>query len=261
MHKGQIPVATRAVTPPEGFASLRIDPVTFALIAKFSNDEELPVGGGGEVTAEKVTVTNIGYETQQEINDMLLYVPLRVTGFTTNLGVQLIGSLLNDIRLSWSYSKGIQTQSVDGISVEKSVRFKDYIGIELTETQSFGLSANDGSGKPGAQSGAGTTVYFSNKRFWGVGAPGLTNINLLQNSDLPAGETRSIVINQTAGANQKIYYARPARLGAGAYVIGGFEGGVIERTVMYINEAGFPENYIIGETANTNLGNTTIIVN
>ena len=127
----------------------------------------------------------------------------------------------------------------------------------LVAATSYALTASDGT----RQAGAATTVYFSNDRFWFVGPAGLSAPPAGAATDRPAGETRAIQFTLTAGAGQKIYYLRPARLGPGTYVVGGFAGGFIERTAAYTNAAGYTEEYIIGESTNTALGLTTVTVN
>lgn len=214
-------------------------------------------GGGGPVAASQVSVTNPGFANQQEVDDALLYVALAVTGFGYGLGVQLLGSVLADVLLRWSYNKPVVVQMAAGQALPIGQRSLLLAGVNLTASTSYALTASDGT----RQTGAGTTVYFSNDRFWFVGPAGLNVPPPGAATDRPAGETRAIQFTLTAGAGQKIYYMRPARLGAGTYVVGGFSGGFIERTVPYTNAAGYTEEYIIGESTNTGLGLTTVTVN
>ena len=214
-------------------------------------------GGGGPVAASQVSVTNSGFANQQEIDDALLYIGLGITGFGHGLGVQRLGSVLASVTLGWSYNKAVVTQVVAGQVLPIGQRSLTLAAVNLTATKSYALTASDGT----RQAGAATTVYFSNDRFWFVGAAGLNAPPAGAATDRPAGETRAIQFTLNAGAGQKIYYLRPARLGAGTYVVGGFAGGFIERTVAYTNAAGYTEDYIIGESTNTALGLTTVTVN
>jgi len=212
-------------------------------------------GGAGASSADRLAVTNAGYQNQQQINDVLLYVPLCVAGFGPTVGVQLLGTTLVSVTLNWGYNKTVTSQTVAGAARAVALRTLT-LPANLTATTGYGLSASDGRNTVNA----GTAVYFSNDRFWFVGAPGLDVPPAGAGTDRPAGETRGIQFTLTAGAGQKIYYMRPARLGAGTYVVGGFAGGFVERTVAYVNVAGYTENYIIAESANVALGLTTVNV-
>lgn len=213
------------------------------------------LGGGGAISADKVSVTNAPLTNQQQVNDRLLYVALGCTGFGATVGVQLKGSTLANVTLNWSYNKDVVSQTVVGVVQAVGLRTVTF-AAGITATTGYSLSASDGT----ASINANTAVYFSNDRFWFVGMPGLNVPPAGAAMDRPAGETRSIQFTLNAGAEQKIYYMRPARLGAGSYSVGGFTGGFAERTVAYTNAAGFTEDYIIAESTNTGLGATTVIV-
>ena len=215
------------------------------------------LGGGGVSSANRLTVTNAGFQNQQQVNDALLYVPLQVSYLGTGLGVQRKGSTLAAVTLGWGYNKVVTSQTVAGQSLAIGVRVLTLPAVNLTATTSYALAATDGQ----TPVGAGATVYFSNDRFWFVGTAGLNIPAAGAVTDRPAVETRAIQFTLTAGAGQKIYYMRPERLGAGTYVVGGFEGGFIERIVTYTNATGYTENYIIGESTNTALGLTTVTIN
>jgi hypothetical protein len=202
-----------------------------------------------------VSVTNVGFANQQQVNDQLLYVPLQA-GISHNHGVQLLGSTLASVLLAWAYNKAITAQTVAGASRAVALRSLTLPSANLTSTTSYGLSATDGRGTANAS----TTVFFSNDRFWFVGPPGLTAPPAGAASDRPAGETRAIQFTLNAGVGEKLYYMRAARLGAGTYTVGGFVGGFAETTANYTNAAGFAEPFIIGESANTSLGLTTVTV-
>ena len=170
-----------------------------------------------------------------------------------NLGLHAVGGLT----LGWSYNKAVVSQVAAGQRLPIGQRSVTLATANLVAAKSYALTASDGT----RQAGAATTVYFSNDRFWFVGPAGLSAPPAGAATDRPAGETRAIQFTLTAGAGQKIYYLRPARLGPGTYVVGGFAGGFIERTAAYTNAAGYTEEYIIGESTNTALGLTTVTVN
>ncbi|QIX59717.1 hypothetical protein HER32_00305 [Hymenobacter sp. BT18] len=213
--------------------------------------------GGGPVAASQVSVTNAGYDNQQEVNDALLYVALAITSFSHAHGVRLLGSTLASVTLSWAYNKAVTSQAVAGQLPAVAVRSLT-LAENLTANKTYTLQATDGE----TLKTANATVYFSNDRFWGVGPAGLNGPGGLSGggNDRPATETRVKDFTVTAGPGQKIYYMRAARLGVGTYKVGGFEGGFVERLVSYTNSAGHIENFLIGESATDNLGVTTVNV-
>lgn len=212
---------------------------------------------GGKIQAVNVLVTNTGYLNQQQINDALLYVPLSVAAFSQGLGVQLIGSIVQTVVLSWAYNKTIVSQAVDGQVLANEVRSLTLNNCNITDNQVFHLSASDGQRSTGADCG----LYFANDRFWGVGPADLNGPAQLVGGGSDRTESRAGQFTVNAGAGQKIYCLRPARFGPATYVVGGFTGGFIERTVSYTNAAGYTEDYLIGESVNAGLGQTTFITN
>ncbi len=216
-----------------------------------------PGGGGGATDAANVTYHNPGFSNVELALDELLYVPLTAS-ISHAHGVQLKGSTLADVTLSWSYNKAVVSQTVAGAARAAGLRTLTLAGVNLTAATTYALSGNDGT----TTAAASVIVRFSNERFWGKGAPGLTGAGLsgLAGTDRPAVETRATVFTVTAGVGEKIYYAWPKRLGAATFVVAGFAGGFGVTESNFTNAAGFTETYYIAESASTNLGTTTVTV-
>lgn len=212
-------------------------------------------GSGGRVTAANVTYDNATYPNVDAALDSLLYVPLQITSFTTGLGVQLKGSVLESVTLTWAFNHAIVSQTVAGVAIGAAARTRTIVGLVSVNT-TYTMSASDGTGTDTAS----VAVRFSNDRFWGVGAAGLTGADLdtLSGTDRPATETKAKTFTVTAGPDEKIYYAWPKRLGLATFTVGGFSGGFTVSEGNYTNGAGYTETYYIAESSSANLGVTTV---
>ena len=221
-------------------------------------------GSGGPVPASLVTVTNEGFTNQQEVDDALLYVPLTLSYFLNSHPVNLKGSTVEDVTLSWAYNKEVVSQTIASGSRLPSLRTLLLSGLSLTSQTSYGLSASDGTQ---TRNGT-TTLYFSNEKRWGVATSG-QGVEDLPQSDLLSSESRGKTLVLTMGSGEYGYYAFPLRLGLNpgnptlpqaTYTVGGFEGGVVEEVVPYTNGAGYTEDYVLAQTANPGLGTITLVV-
>ena len=96
-----------------------------------------------DIDASNVSFNNDKYNTVEEALNKLLYIPIQINNFTGG-GNYEIGTIPT-IKLSWSYNKPIQSQSLDqGIgSVELSVR-EFIIPFKVSENTVFTLTSNDG---------------------------------------------------------------------------------------------------------------------
>lgn len=81
----------------------------------------------------------------------------------------------------------------------------------------------------------------------------------LENSALDDDKAREITVN--AGTTEYIYYVLPTSYGTPIFVVNGFEGGFsLEKTLSFVNEKGYTQNYDIWKSNHKNLGSLTITI-
>lgn len=196
---------------------------------------------------------------QDEKGGQVRFVPV-YTPFGANLGgnvpTQVLGAKVLAVSLGWNYNKSILSQSINGevLAVDTRAKEYDFSNNPITADVNFNLNA----ARDGEATGANWGIHFANWRFWGVGPAGAASASAITLAGQDLTDSRNIGFTVTAGANEKIYYLRPARFGAGTYNVGGFEGGFDERQVTITNENGYTEEYFIGESTNPGLGKTTV---
>lgn len=220
--------------------------------------------GNKDATNSEVASARAGYgslgsrldEMSTNISN-LLYKPMTITSFTNNKNVVEKGTVINDVILNWDLNKQPKTLTLDGQSVDVSLR-KEEIRKSITGNTTFTLEATD---ERGAKSTKQTSITFLNGVYYGVsGADIKDSSGILNLQSKVLSDTRSRKINVNAGQGQYIYYCVPSRLGNCRFVVNGFEGGFNKTTVEFKNPQGFTENYDVWKTTNANLGNTDVTI-
>lgn len=195
-------------------------------------------------------------EYKQMIED-LAYVPIAINSFTNNVNTVEMGQTITEVTLSWTLNKEPEAQSVDGTTVEKTLRTLALTGQAITADKTFTLSATDERDKTVTKT---TAIYFRNGVYWGVGEDreSFDSAFLLTlTKGLQATKAKTFTVN--AGAGEHIYYAVPARYGACAFNVGGFDGGFSKAaTIDFTNASGYTESYDIYKSDNAGLGSTTV---
>lgn len=189
---------------------------------------------------------------------------LTLFSFTSTSPLNLLGSSVSGVSLLWQYSREVDTQTVDGVSLSREVRELPVLSPTISSSTTYSLVA-----QVGAQQVRGTTsLSFVNHILVGVAEAG-TDLSPLLPQPLKAVETRVLTFTVKAGPTQKVKVAFPLRLGMepttlsspqAIYKVGDFEGGFIETIVSYTNPAGFTEDYVLAESVNVNLGTLKVSV-
>lgn len=196
-------------------------------------------------------------QIQKDIAD-LKYVPIDITQIAGGKTVEM-GTVVNDVTVSWTLNKEPASQTLDGVDVDVSARSKAFTGLALTGNKTFNLSVTD---ERGAKDSASTAISFLNGVYYGVLESGaeadsaaiLTLTRKLQGS-------KGITFTANAGATQKIVYAIPTRYGTPNFNVGGFDGGFAKvKTFDFTNASGYTESYDVWLSENVGLGSTTVKV-
>ncbi len=235
----------------------KINPITSVNGVKADENGNAKLGisnlDGGEQLQNQMT------ELQKSVAD-LLYVAIDITKFSHSAGTVEMGSVVDELTLSWTLNKTPVSQTVDGESMDVSARSKKLTGLSLSANKTFSMSATD---ERGATDSASTTVSFQNGVYYGAGENPETLdsafVLALNNKVLASSKGRTIDV--TAADGQHIWYALPKRLGTCKFTVGGFEGGFdLVATIDFENSKGYTEPYYIYRSGQTGLGATKVVI-
>lgn len=219
----------------------------------------------------KQTAANVSYgdnsnvevaldDINKKLGD-LMYTPISITSFTNNKNTVEMGSTITDVTLNWNYNKTPKTLSLDGSTLDVSLKTKTLTGQSIKANKTFTLKGTD---ERDAVSTKTTAITFLNGVYYGIGddlqISGITNQFILGlTKTLQSSKAKTFTVN--AGVGKHIYYIIPTRYGTPVFKVGGFEGGFEKLgTVNFTNASGYAENYDVYKSGNANLGNTTVVV-
>lgn len=190
----------------------------------------------------------------------LKYVAIDITKFSHSAGTVEMGGTVKELTLSWTLNKTPASQTVNGESLDVSVRSKKLTGLNITANKSFSMSVTD---ERGSTDSASTTVSFQNGVYYGAGANPATldSAFILALASKTLSSSKGRTIDVTAGDGQHIWYALPKRLGTCKFTVGGFEGGFdLVATIDFANSKGYAEPYYIYRSGQTGLGATKVVI-
>ena len=196
-------------------------------------------------------------QMQQDIAD-LKYVPIDITQITDNVVTMEMGSVVNEVTVSWTLNKEPASQTLDGVAVDLSARSKTIPG-PFSTNKTFTLAVTD---ERGATDSASTAISFLNGVYYGVMEDGaeVDSSAILKLTKKLQG-SKGITFTANAGASQRIVYAIPARYGTPNFNVGGFDGGfALAKTFDFTNASGHTESYAVWLSENVGLGSTTVKV-
>lgn len=219
----------------------------------------------------KQTAANVSYGDNSNVDVALddiyaklgdlMYTPISITSFTNNKNTQEMGSTVTDVVLNWNYNKTPETLSLDGSTLDVSLKTKTLTGQSIKTNKTFTLKATD---ERDAVATKTTNITFLNGVYYGIGDDlqigGITNQFILGlTKTLQSSKAKTFTVN--AGAGKHIYYIIPSRYGTAVFKVGGFEGGFEKLgTVNFTNSSSYAENYDVYKSSNAGLGNTTVVV-
>ena len=188
----------------------------------------------------------------------LKYVPIDITQITDNVVTMEMGSVVNEVTVSWTLNKEPASQTLDGVAVDLFARSKTIPG-PFSANKTFTLTVTD---ERGATDSASTAISFLNGVYYGVMENGaeVDSSAILKLTKKLQG-SKGITFTANAGATQRIVYALPARYGTPNFNVGGFDGGFsLVKTFNFTNASGYTESYDVWLSSNVGLGSTTVNV-
>jgi hypothetical protein len=197
-------------------------------------------------------------QLKQDVAD-LKYVPIDITKITDNVVTMEMGSTVQEVTVSWELNKEPVSQTLDGETVDASLREKTIAGLQLRENKSFTLVVTD---ERNATDSASTAVTFLNGIYYGALATGAAPDSsevLGLTRKLQSG--RGVTFAATPGSGKRPAYACPSRYGTPKFSIGGFEYSWTKLgTIDFTNASGYTEQYDIWQHPQDVTGSMTITV-
>lgn len=196
-------------------------------------------------------------KTVKDALDKLLYYDLTITLSCSTSTSQLIGSTLQSVKFTWTYNKGVFSQSFNNEPLNTGIREYQYT-TPFSSNKTFTLKANDGT-KDYSRS---ITISFVNNLYYGAGAGEVSSIEeLIRSLSSKLSSSRANTFTAYAGEDMFVYFASPSRLGDCTFYVGGFEGGFnFVTTTSITNKAGYTENYYVYKSSQPNLGSLDVQV-
>lgn len=205
-------------------------------------------------------------EELENLRSDMSYSAIAITSFTASPAQAERGSTVAEVTLAYVLNVKPASVQIDGADAEAvrsgSVRLT---GQDLRENKTWTLVAKDSgsaSQAPATATKAASLTFLNRVYFGAAAAPSAVNSAFLlglANAVLTNTKARNFTVN--AGAGQHIWYAVPARLGACAFKVGGFDGGfTLAGTISHTNASGYTEEYNVYRSDNANLGSTAVTV-
>jgi len=260
-----------------------------------------PEGSGGGIPVSVIAGTDISVEDLSDANQytfrvnydpfVALTASLSLLGYAGGLQKVepiLKGIVIDEIRSSWSYNKGIiSSQELNSVPVVPATeRSLIETGLNVTTDITYTLDADDGQGEAGSIAQATDQLLFGNYQIWGdytqmLGQPAssvATMIANLANKDQEIKRSRGNSVFATGGAGRYFFVIYPAAWGEATFYkepfYGGFQrlkndGGTLvvtpagaETPISWTNEEGYSEEIYVYQSLydNTEDAVTPIII-
>lgn len=203
--------------------------------------------------ANKAYVDSVAAELWAELR----YEAIRIGSFSSSAAAVELGTVLENVKLTWSINKMPASQTLDGEALPVEDRSATISG-PISESRKFTLKVTD---EREAEDSLATTVLFCNGIYYGAMAEGAQI-----DSAAILGLTRKLQGNRgitftVSPEGERPVYALPTRYGTPSFVIGGFtyeweKAGTIDFT----NGSGFTESYDVWRHGQAVTGSVTVTV-
>ena len=195
----------------------------------------------------------------EQLRADILYEPITITSISIQPSVAQLGDVIENPTLVWAVSREPVEQTVDGVSVDPSVREYEVEGA-FGGTRSVAVRVVD---ERGAAASKSATMNFYNSVYSTSHWPGR---EMPSDEELRAMSGRlqsgmGLTIYTAAGAGEYVLYACPSRMGTPEFWANGFQGGFEKLgTFLHTNAAGYAENYDVWLSNAAGLSGVTITV-
>lgn len=206
-----------------------------------------------DVKAQNVEYINGEFTTVQQALDSLLYVAPVIKSFNGG-GTYEMGQTINEVNLSWSINKEVQTQSLNqGIgSIDASLRSYKHSGVNITNNTTYTLTVSDGTNSVSRN----TSINFRQKRYWGTSTKSsLTKEDILamsQEFSTSRAQTRTF----DCSGGKYFYFVIPSQYCNGiSFKVGGLAfSAMSSETIQLENASGYTSSYNVYRPINIQTG-------
>ena len=206
-----------------------------------------------DVTTAKSDITSI----QKDIAD-LKYSPISITNLTNNRNIVEMGSTITSVTLNWTTNKTPTTLTLDGASIDKSLKTTTLSNQSIKANKTYTLKAID---ERNASSTKTTSIIFYNGVYYGAAASATVDSSFIVKLTKSLQSAKAKTFDCTTGSGQYIWFCIPTRYGTPAFNVGGFDGGFSKvSTLQFKNVSGYTESYDVYRSDNANLGSKTVKV-
>ena len=208
---------------------------------------------------------SIGKEIAENAQDIAAlradfeYVPIDITSISSSVKTVEMGSVVNDVTISWVVNKTPKEQTLNGSEVAVDLRSVALTGQGITANKTFTVKVID---ERNTTDTASTSISFLNGVYYGAAvAPETLDSAFIRGLTKELSNTKGRTITVNAAEGKNIWYALPTRLGACNFSVGGFSGGFdLVNTIQFTNASGYTESYYVYASAKTGLGETKVVV-
>lgn len=202
-------------------------------------------------------------EMQAAINQYfevsLRYTAIAIKSFAVSGNPAERGRVINSVVLSWAANKVPVSVFIDDAEYDVNMSDISLVDVGLTADKTWTLKVID---EFGAEVTEKTTLHFYNGLYYGAAAaPETIDSSFIRTLVKKLTGSRKGTYNIDAGSDQYIWFAIPVSLGEPTFKVGGFEGGFIDMgTIAYTNMYGYTTDYVVWQSENVNLGNTSVVI-
>ena len=212
-------------------------------------------------TAEQAAQIEQNKQDIADINDILnelMYEEISIATFSNDVNTVEIGSIINNVTLTWSINKTPTVLALDDVSIDSSTTSKALISLGLTTDKTWTLKAID---EKDITSQKTTSVKFYNGVYYGVSSNTTYDNAFILSFTKTLANSKAKTFTVIANEGEYIYYCLPSRFGDCSFNVSGFDGGFTKvNTINFTNSSGYTETYDIYKSDNANLGSTTVKV-
>lgn len=217
------------------------------------------------ITALSAADVSIGKEIAENAQDIASlradfeYVPIDITSISSTVTKAEMGSVINNVTISWVVNKTPKEQTLNGSEVAVNLRSVALTEQGITANKTFTVQVTD---ERNAADTASANINFLNGVYYGAAAtPATLDSAFIRSLTKELSNTKGRTINVNAAEGKNIWYALPARLGSCNFTVGGFLGGFeLVDTIPFTNASGYTESYYVYASAKTGLGETKVVV-
>lgn len=201
---------------------------------------------GGETVDLEAMLKEVDerFDSIEKRIDDLHYEAITITAFSNNANPAENGATINDVVLSWTFSKKPAEVMLDGVAQSTGASGATLSDLGITSKKTWTLEAKD---ERGAVAKKETVLNFYDGVYYGMAAkPASVDsafIKSLSGKKLSSG--KNLTVSVKGGEGLFFWYAYPKSMGASKFNIGGFDYEYEAETISFENQYGVKKDYYV----------------